>query len=609
MATIKNNFKFLSKARVLGEQIYEDSVAFLTNAYRNSSKIFTTASPFGQLLRVMSNIGELMMYYITDSTTENNIITANNLESIYGLAALTGHNPSRPTSAMGEIRLKFKPGKQASFPGPYILVPNKMLLRCKSNGVKYTLQFSGDYIRIEKDNVNFTYAAITQGVFESQRVIGTGNSLQSFNINTPGLVDNNNVKVYVNSELWQIYDSLYDMSLSTKGVIVKTGLAGGLDIFFGNGFFGAAPSLGSFIDVEYLVTAGSGGNISSKSEPVTFEFEDNGRDVNGEEVDLNEFLLVETSKNPILGSNEEDPSFTKLIAPLASKSFVLANPENYEYYLSRFNYFSYIDAFNETEDEYLDDDNIIYLYLLPDIKRKTTTDNDYFTVDIDEFTLNADEKKMIVAAINESGRQMTSTELQFVDPVVKRYALNVVLRTIEGYDLGVIRNEIRSKFNEYFLNIKRRDKIPKSDLVAIVENIKGVDSVSIFFVSEENENAIRNGYYTKQTYKVSPTVPFLQEGEGNKKRYVFFNKELIETKIPVAPGEDPNLGLDEFGDITMGLKDLALIRGGWKDRDGVYYDPTPVEGRASSLSIYFNGMISDSINIGKIEASKKDIKK
>lgn len=608
MATIKNNFKFLNKARVLGEQMYEDAIVFLSNAYQNSSKVFTNASPFGQLLRVMTNIGELIMYYITDSTTENNIITANNLESIYGLAALTGHNPTRPISAMGEVRMKFKPGKQAAFPGPYILVPNKLVLRCQSNGIKYTMKFTGDYIRVEKNNVDFTYSEIVQGVFESQRVIGSGNSLQSFNINTPGLADNNNVKVYVNSELWQIYDSLYDMSVGTKGVIVRTGLAGGIDLFFGNGFFGQAPALGSFIDVEYLATAGSGGNISSNSEPVTFRFEDTGRDVNGEEVDLNDFLLIETSKNPTLGSDEESPDFTKLIAPLASRSFVLANPENYEYYLSRFNYFSYIDAFNETGDDYLDDDNIIYLYLIPDIQRKVTTDSDYFTVNLDEFTLNVDEKKMLVASINESGRQMTSTELQFVDPAIKRYAINVVLRTVEGYDTGIIRNEIRTKFNEYFLNVKRRDKIPKSDLIAIVEAIKGVDSVSIFFVSEENETAIRNGYYVKQTYKVSPTTPFLQEGEGNKKRYVFFNKELIETKIPITKGEDPNLGLDDFGDITIGLRDLAVVRGGWKDRDGVYYEPTPVEGKASSLSIYFNGTIPDSINIGKLEAAKKDIK-
>lgn len=608
MSTVKDNYNFLHKTRILGEQIYEDSVSFLVGAYQNSLKVFTLSSPFGQLLKVMSNIGELIIYYITDAVTENNIMTANNLESIYGLAALTGHNPTRPISAIGEVRFKFKPGKQSEFPGPYILISNRTVLRCKDNGIKYTMTFAGDFIRAEKNNVDFTNCSIIQGEYETQRVIGTGEAMQSFNVNTPGMVDNDNVKIYVNGELWQLYDSLYDMALDTKGVIVRTGLAGGLDLFFGNGFFGKAPERGAFIDVEYLATAGSGGNISSRSEPVEFTFVDPGSDVNGEEVDLNEFLLIETSKNPTLGSDEETPFFTKLIAPMASRSFVLANPENYEYYLSKFNYFSYIDAFNETEDEYLDDDNIIYLFLVPDIQRKVTTDNDYFTIDLAEFTLTEDEKKMLKSVINESGRQMTSTELQFVDPDIKKYALNIVLRTFEGFDTGVIENEIRSKLNDYFIKIKRRDRMPKSDIVSIIEDVKGVDSVSVFFVSEENETAIRNGYYIKKTYKVTPTTPFLQQGEGNKKRYVFFNKELIETKIPIALGEDPNLGLDEFGDIITGLRDLAVIRGGWTDRNGVYYEPTPVQGRASSLSIYFKNQADFSLNMAKLDSAKQEIK-
>jgi hypothetical protein len=608
MATKKDNYTFLNKSRILAQQMYEDSVSYLNRAYQNFSKVFTPASPFGQLLSVMTNIGELIMYYITDAANENNILTANNLESIYGLAALAGHNPTRPVSAIGEIRMKFKPGKQADFPGAYILVANKTILKNTANGIKYTLRFPGDYVRIEKNNVNFTHASIVQGVFESQRVVGTGGSLQSFNLITPGFVDNDNIRVFVNGEQWQIYESLYDMSKDTKGVLVRTGLSGGIDIFFGNGYFGKIPDFGSFIDIEYLVTVGSDGNTSNNSEPVVFRFDESGRDINGDEVDLNEFLLIETSKNPTLGSNEEDPSFTKLIAPLASKSFVLANPENYIYFLSKFNYFSYIDAFNQTDDDYLDDDNVIYLFLLPDISRKVSTDEDYFSLPLNEFTLTNTQKTLIKTAINESGRQETSTEIQFVDPAIKRYAINVVLRTIEGYDVGIIRNQIRTVFNQYFLNVKRRDKIPKSDLIALVENIKGVDSVNVFFVSEENEMAIRNGYYIKRTYKVSPTIPFLQEGEGNKKRYVFFNKELIETRINLLSGQDPNLGLDEFGDISIGLTELAVIRGGWKDRDGVYYEETPVEGKASSLSIYFSGLVPDSVNTANVASTKNLIK-
>ena len=48
---------------------------------------------------------------------------------------------------------------------------------------------------------------------------------------------------------------------------------------------------------------------------------------------------------------------------MQSNSFVLANPNNYIYYLSKYDFWSFIDAYNTKNDEYLDDDNIIYLFL------------------------------------------------------------------------------------------------------------------------------------------------------------------------------------------------------------------------------------------------------
>ena len=43
--------------------------------------------------------------------------------------------------------------------------------------------------------------------------------------------------------------------------MVKTGQTGGIDVFFGNGFNGKVPDLGSTILIEYLITDGEAGNI------------------------------------------------------------------------------------------------------------------------------------------------------------------------------------------------------------------------------------------------------------------------------------------------------------------------------------------------------------
>lgn len=599
--------QFLSKVRVLSNEIFEDISLYLGRVYKQSSTIFSVASPYSQIMRVMSELFELNMYYVEDATLEQNILTATNTESIYGLAVLAGHNPTRAISAIGEVRFKFKPGKESDFIGSYILVPNNIKLKCKNNNLKYLIRFNQDFIKIDKNSVDFINAQIIQGEIESQKVVGTGQSMQSFNINVIGEVENNNVKVYVNGELWPIYNSLYDMNKSTKGCLIKTGLAGGIDIFFGNGYFGQVPGLGSIIEIEYIVTKGSLGTVIGDSDYITFEYIDSGLDSLGNEIDLNAYLLTEAVTSPKFGSDSESTDFTKIIAPLASKSFVLVGPENYQYFLSRYNNLSYIEAYNTYDDEYLDDDNVIYLFLLPDVKSKLTTGNDYFTISEGEFTLNYDEKQMIYTVLNESGQEGLSSEIEIVDPIIKRYSVSIILRYFEGYNTDTITKEIRTKLNDYFLTVNRRDKIPKSDLIAIIEGIEGVDSVNVFFVSEDNEKAITNGFYYKETTRVVPTTPFLQEGEGNKKRFVFFNKEIIKTKVTLQPNQDPMLGLDEFGDISIGKNELPIIRGGWNDRKGIFYEETPVQGKPSSLNVYFKDKIQQSISTKIQVANKKKL--
>ena len=599
---------FLSRVRIQGDEIFADSREYLNRLYGNVGSVFTPASPYGQILKVVSNIGMLILLYLEDVAVSNNFITATNIEDIYGIAQLAGHDPYRGVAAKGEVKFKFKPGKESSFEGPHVTVNDGTLLRCLNNNLPYTMKFSTGEVRVKKGEVDFTNATIIQGEYKSQKLQGAGTSMQTFNVNIPSIIDHDDIKVFVNGKLWKKYNSIYDMAgRGTEGVLIRTGLSGGIDLIFGNGYFGRAPEFGAIIEVQYLENAGSGGIIDTGSSSVTFRFESPGFDFRGNEVDLNEAFIIQCNTPPRLGADPENTDFTKYIAPLASKSFVLISPDNYEYFLSRYNTFSYIDAYNTEDDEYLDDDNVTYLFILPDVNRKITSDLDYFTLPENEFTLDSIEKKAIKQAINESGQQGTTSEVTIIDPAIKRYALNVVLRYFDGYDIDVLRNNIRTKLSEYFLSVKRRDKIPKSDIVALIEAIDGIDSVNVFFVSEQNEAAIRNGYYIKSTTKVSPTTPFLQEGEGGKKRYVFFNKEVIETKIMLQTGEDPRIGLDEFGDIHIADKELPIIRGGWSDRNDTYYNEFPVNGQPSSLSIYFKEKIKNTLNTRIQSENKKKL--
>ena len=369
------------------------------------------------------------------------------------------------------------------------------------------------------------------------------------------------------------------MNSGEECAMIKTSVNGGLSVFFGNNQFGMPPALGSRIRITYIKTRGSAGNIGGKQLDIKFSTE--GADSSGEQVDLNEILSLNIVRNPNFGSDSEDPNFTRLIAPYQSNSFVLANPNNYIYYLSKYDFWSFIDAYNTKNDQYLDDDNIIYLFLIPDVKKKLTSDLDYFSIPEVEFSMTDAEKEQTLEIINKSGRQVVTAEVRIKDPIIRRYALNIVVRWFANYDKDAIRIEIRKNLDEYFLNVNRRDRIPRSDIISIIENVEGIDSVNVFFISEQNEEAIRNGFYFVPVYGTDPVTD---------------QKVLIENKkIVLTADEDPQLGLDSFGDVIIENDELAIIRGGWKDRNGTYYEPIPEANTISSLNVFYKEAITDNL--------------
>ena len=578
---------FFSKTRIKATELFEDSFEYLQRTYDQAIETFTPASPFGQVLTVVANLGELIFFYIESIATESNIARARNIESIYGLSRLTGHDPTRGISSRGIIGLRLNTSASTLLNGDYVQIMNGSSLEISQNNLTYFLKFNSDFIRLDKTTKDFVNVEIIQGEKDEQSFTGSGLPLQSYNLITKDPTDQFLVDIFVDGELWKLVDSIYDMNPGEKAAMVKTSITGGLSIFFGTTQFGIAPALGSRIRVTYIKTRGASGNIGGKQ--IDMKFSDPGTDPSGEEVDLNEILSMNITRNPMFGSDSEDPAFTRLIAPYASNSFVLANPNNYIYYLSKYDFWSFIDAYNTKNDEYLNDDNIIYLFLIPDVRKKLTSDIDYFSIPEVEFSMTDAEKEMTYEILNKSGRQVVTAETRIVDPIIKKYALNVVIRWFENYDKDAIRIEIRKNLDEYFLNVNRRDRIPRSDIISIIENVDGIDSVNVFFISEENENAIKNGYYEIPVYGTDPITD---------QRVLIENKKIVLKK-----GEDPQLGLDSFGDVVIENNDLAIIRGGWEDRNGTYYEPIPEANKISSLNVFYKEGIENNL-YNKIQQEK-----
>jgi hypothetical protein len=211
-------------------------------------------------------------------------------------------------------------------------------------------------------------------------------------------------------------------------------------------------------------------------------------------------------------------------------------------------------------------DNVIYLKVIPNIKKKLSSSEDYFEIPISEFILDKFEKESLVAALENSGRMIIGTEVEIVDPEVKYFTINVIIRYFDNIDKTSISSSIRSILNKYFLNISRSDIIPKSDLVSLIENIDGVDTCDVFFINKDNEMAKKNGYY------------YNEYGD----------------MVNVGIDEDPQIGFDGYGNIVMNKDCVYIPRGGWKDANGNYYTLTPEDGKIGPLNIFFDAPVSSS---------------
>lgn len=567
MAKKESKLKIFSLNRISFNELYQDCMRYVKQTYNATKQVFTPASPFGQLLQVVLHLGRMILYYIEDSITGLNIRTAYRPDQIKGLAQLAGHDAARPISSRGAITITYL--ENASQSGSVCYIPNKIKIKSKLNGCTYTVLFGADTAKMTMQAGNRLNATIIQGIVKIQTATGTGDILQSYNFQEKNYqgIDQYFINVYVNSELWPVVASLVDLGYAQKGCIVRTGITGGIDIFFGNNTMGACPPEGSTIMVEYVVTDGIVANLSKEYADSSdyWEFLDSGYLADGTAVNLNSCFAIHNTTDVIFGTQGEDTALTQLIAPHTSRAYVLANEINYKYFFQRMNMFSTVQiirgttsskqqtvlnlAYTQALDEYesskkyydtvkeeyestdskveqaknamLDKyaalsyvesqmtnhrylDNTVYIFLIPDPKKRISAIQNYYNCDESIFTLSNDEKANILYLIDSSGQRSLTVENRIIDPQIVRFAVNVQAKALTGYNEYDIYSEGLEQLSKYFLNNTRHDIIPVSDIVSIFENnVKGIDSVKVWFDADVNNKKVySNEIYDDTTYGI-----------------------------------------------------------------------------------------------------------
>lgn len=626
MATNQNTNIELSE--ITFKRLYNQIIYKLKKIYNRNNTSFTLASPFGQVLTVQTDLFALNMSYNNHIRRQFDLNDPlnNDVKSIRSLARIGQYNPNRGVCASGVLKMSTKAGVDINedIKGNKIIFSNKQKLKNNKNGLEYILDLNTPTLTFSVLNNVPILINIVQGSWLETTTTGSGEKNQAFNINAPANkeIDNYRFNVFVNDELWTRKKHKFDMLADEKCYVSLTGFTGGLEILFGNGDEGFIPQIGSIIKVEYLVTEGKEGNVI---DPLLneFKFIDMPKDYYGNDIDTEQIFDIDTETNITFGADGDSSEFLKRILPYASSNFVLASTDQYKFFLLRMGIFSIVDVYstkrNDTDlikDIYNlakintdllnklsnDDnngtlkqlvsqnlkqisdikklllteggDNIINIFLIPDIRifYGSAKDTNYFNIDTDAFILDKDEQTRILNYLSREGIQTILNEVKIQDPIIKKYAVNVNLRLYDDAVDDNINNTIINTISDYFITLTRRDRIPASDLVRLIDEIYGVDSATVEFVSEDNENYHKEFLIKADEFKN-------KNGRSALPNDILMSNGVIYNEFN-TPGLDPILG-----DILINKTDLPIIRGGFSDRYNNFYNAIPGTGLYSAVNL------------------------
>lgn len=529
----------------LGYQQYSKSVKdYLSKTFSGFGEKYNNSTVFGQIITVMETTVQNLLLYIEDAFTEQNKFTANRKKSIYGLAQLTGYNPSLGKAAGMQIKLAYKPTTAKNL---NVIIDNKTSIVCGQNGLEYHIILPQDAIvlSVAKDGTN-KYLYAVEGTFETQRFVSAGGKLYLQHVDFVGDIDEDYIEVKVNNEKWERAASLYDMEPDGKQWFYKTSIVSGIILGFGNDVYGRALQEGDDIEITYLKHSGEYGNLNSNEE-VRFSFVDPIRDISGDEVDGNTIFNISLAVNDSItsGTHSEDPDVVKQMTGYTSRALVLASPENYKAFINRFSFCGYNRTWSEVGSL------VVNSLIMRNYKSQLADGSDYFNLKESDFYLTDAQKESVKRCIANSGRQLAGVSYNIFDPRIKKYALYVYLKLKDGsYDREYVTNKVRKLVGEFFSNLNSDIYVPKSDIIQLIKDgCDEVDGVNLYFLSEANETAIKEGKYVEETSTFDPST-----GTYKKKSQTVY----------LYQGEDPGLGLDAHGNIFLeNNEQYPVLMGGW----------------------------------------------
>jgi hypothetical protein len=550
---------------------------FLKQEYAKSDILYSPASPYGQILLVIQNLFQLSMLYLKNSIKQYDLsdANANNSKVIRSAAVLAGHIPGRNISATGVIKFTIKTATDiaSDIPGNRVTLFNRQAIKNKTNGLQYSINLGTDKLTYKVDSNTQIYINIIQGAWTVANFTGTGDTNQTFNISTRANkqdVENLNVEVLVDGVYWTVKKHPYDLLPDEFACVVRTGFSGGADIIFGNSGFGAIPGISANIQVNYLISDGSVGSIFRRT-PNDWSFMDLAIDGFGNTIDMTKLFDITIFNDINFGADKETLQFTKNILPISTNNFVLGLPQQYAYSIKRLGVFSYVNAYEKY--------GSIYIVVAPNIVLFKNQNSDYFSIPLTAFKLDSYEISKIDSYLRTGGNIMLSRRYQISSPDLSLYVINVFVISYSDSQDDAVNSQILNAISEYFLNFNGINRIPKVELIVKLAAISDIASVDINFISKKNEDYHRQNNIQLNNKKLSAASSF----------------QLSDAQLSMGYTASQVIGIDSvLGDILFEPNEIPCIRGGWYDRNSVFYSDDINNSNLKSVNIFKKGTVDSS---------------
>lgn len=411
------------------------------------------------LLELFCGVGDMLAYYLDAQAAEAFLPTARQRQNVINLCMLIGYRLDSPVAATTTLRF----GLPSVVPDD-IAVPARTVCKVKLDDDDIEFETTEDVI-IPRGQLSVDVGA-WQGTRKNEEFVSTGDRNQRFALSSTSVAQGS-VGVRVGGSDWEEARLFIDSTLDSRHYLVETD---GLDatwIIFGDGIHAAIPPSGEIINVEYLETLGSDGNIGRGlvTEVVSPIYS------RGTRLDL-------TVTNPVAstgGSERETLEHAKLQAPAELRSLWKA--------VTKDDYKALAEGFpGVAKAQVLDANDCVNIR--------------YYQVNLavapNGGGLPSSALKRDLAAFLES-RKVITLEVNLFDPSYRPVAIDAEVYVNPTEQPDDVRMRVESALREFFSFEKMSFGQPVhfSDVVSLLDGVRGVSYVELY--SPTSDTDIRPG--------------------------------------------------------------------------------------------------------------------